>query len=59
MATAKITNPALLGLKHALTLHTGRGDFTVDPAEDPLGYEQLLQESSDERERQANADEDS
>lgn len=43
--------PSVLGLKKALTIHTGNGDVGIDPEQDPLGYKQLLGQSLDERVR--------
>lgn len=43
--------PSVQGLKKAMTVHTGSGDFTVDPGANPRGYQDLLEQSRDERVR--------
>lgn len=40
-------NPVLTGLQKALRVHTLDGDFMVDPAQDPLGYKNLLERQHD------------
>lgn len=45
MAIAK----SVLGLQKALKVHTGDGDYEVDPSLDPQGYGDLLGRSRDQR----------
>lgn len=46
MASAK---NSLLGLQGALKVHTGDGDVDINPADDPLGYGNLLERNHDQR----------
>lgn len=55
MASAK---NSLLGLQKALKIHTGDGDYTIDPAQDPVGYANLLERSRDQRVLEARAVQD-
>lgn len=49
---------SVLGLQKALRVHTGEGDYTVDPSHDPTGYGNLLGRSYDARMAENRAVED-